>query len=218
MASPSRCMTFRLVPDVASPLQTIASRPGRDGDRGAQGATGDPAGTAHVAARAPTGFQIYCGDDDDLPLLAVGAIGASASPRTGWARSRGGDQGVSRRRPGGGDRRRRPAARRLDFESSEDSRTLTRQGDVPRLGLRVGQCRLPMGSATRTRRPAAEILAAFGPPIDRANRLPERSGLKLQGQARPRRLPRRAGRDRSQLRLHRGRRPHHRPRLRDHVP
>ena len=36
--------------------------------------------------------------------------------------------------------------------------------------------------------------------------------------ARPGRLPRRPGRDRPQLRLHRGRRPDPRPRLRDHVP
>ena len=38
------------------------------------------------------------------------------------------------------------------------------------------------------------------------------------GRAGPRRLPRRPGRDRPQLRLHRGGRPDPRPRLRDHVP
>src|SRR5580700_3132141 len=40
-------------------------------------AAGDPAGTAHLAARAPSGFQIYSGDDVmTLPLLSVGAVGA----------------------------------------------------------------------------------------------------------------------------------------------
>ena len=38
---------------------------------------GDPAGTAHLAARRPSGFEIYSGDDVmTLPLLAVGAVGA----------------------------------------------------------------------------------------------------------------------------------------------
>jgi 4-hydroxy-tetrahydrodipicolinate synthase len=39
-------------------------------------AAGDPAGTAHLAARVPAGFEIYSGDDVmTLPLLAVGAVG-----------------------------------------------------------------------------------------------------------------------------------------------
>src|ERR1700733_12013701 len=39
-------------------------------------AAGDPVGTAHLAARVPSGFEIYSGDDAmTLPLLAVGAVG-----------------------------------------------------------------------------------------------------------------------------------------------
>ena len=43
---------------------------------GLKDAAADPAGTAHLAARVPAGFEIYSGDDVmTLPLLAVGAIG-----------------------------------------------------------------------------------------------------------------------------------------------
>ena len=39
-------------------------------------AAGDPPTTAHLAAHAPAGFEIYCGDDNmTLPFLAVGAVG-----------------------------------------------------------------------------------------------------------------------------------------------
>ena len=39
-------------------------------------AAGDPAGTAHLAARVPSNFEIYSGDDVmTLPLLSIGAVG-----------------------------------------------------------------------------------------------------------------------------------------------
>ena len=39
-------------------------------------AAGDPPSTAHLAAQAPPGFEIYSGDDVmTLPLMAVGAVG-----------------------------------------------------------------------------------------------------------------------------------------------
>ena len=45
-------------------------------DRGAQGRGRRPAGTAHLAAQVPAGFEVYSGDDVmTLPLLAVGAVG-----------------------------------------------------------------------------------------------------------------------------------------------
>ena len=43
---------------------------------GLKDAAADPAGTAHLAAQVPAGFEIYSGDDImTLPLMAVGAIG-----------------------------------------------------------------------------------------------------------------------------------------------
>jgi len=39
-------------------------------------AAGDPPTTAHLVAQAPTGFEVYSGDDVmTLPLMAVGALG-----------------------------------------------------------------------------------------------------------------------------------------------
>ena len=71
---------------------------------------------------------------------------------------------------------------------------------------------------------AAKVLAAVGLPPPPANRLPEQRKSQSRRPAEPEVvrsavvLPGRAGGDRSQLRLHRDRRAHHRPRLRDHVP
>src|SRR5580700_1128606 len=42
---------------------------------GLKDAAADPAGTAHLAARVPAGFEICGGDVMTLPLLAVGAVG-----------------------------------------------------------------------------------------------------------------------------------------------
>ena len=52
-------------------------------------AAGDPPTTAHLAAQAPAGFEIYSGDDVmTLPLLAVGAVGRDQRGRAlGRARS-----------------------------------------------------------------------------------------------------------------------------------
>ena len=48
-------------------------------------AAGDPAETANVIAHAPTGFEVYSGDDGlTLPLMAVGAVGV-IGVATHWA-------------------------------------------------------------------------------------------------------------------------------------
>ena len=61
-------------------------RLGREGViAGVKDATGDPAGAAALIADAPTGFELYSGNDGDtLALLAVGAVG-TVSVEGHWA-------------------------------------------------------------------------------------------------------------------------------------
>ncbi len=113
-------------------------------------AAGDPAETARLIAQAPSGFEVYCGDDAlTLPLLAVGAVGV-ISVASHWVGRQLGEliEAVSK-----GDLE---LARRInagliasyDYESGDEApnpiptKTLLRV-----LGLRVGDCRPPMGSA-----------------------------------------------------------------------
>lgn len=113
-------------------------------------AAGDPAETARLIAQAPSGFEVYCGDDAlTLPLLAVGAVGV-ISVASHWVGRQLGEliQAVSK-----GDLE---LARRInagliasyDYESGDEApnpiptKTLLRV-----LGLRVGDCRPPMGPA-----------------------------------------------------------------------
>ena len=135
---------------------------------GLKDAAGDPPSTAHLAAQAPAGFEIYSGDDVmTLPLLAVGAIGL-ISVASHWA----GPQlrAVIDAFPGG-DLAAAIAgnAELLDsfeFESSpEFPNPLPAKAALRALGLRVGQCRLPMGASTpELDAQAAKIVAAVGPP------------------------------------------------------
>ena len=131
-------------------------------------AAGDPPTTAHLAAQAPAGFEIYSGDDNmTLPLLAVGAVGV-ISVASHWVgpQFRGAVDAFL-----AGDL---PAAiaqnaallASFDFESSpEYPNPLPAKAALRALGLRVGQCRLPMGAATpELDARAAKIIAAVGPP------------------------------------------------------
>jgi 4-hydroxy-tetrahydrodipicolinate synthase len=132
-------------------------------------AAGDPAGTAHLAARAPSGFQIYSGDDVmTLPLLSVGAVGA-ISVASHWV---GPQMGRVIESFLAGDLAGAIAANAqlldaIDFQSSEEyPNPLPAKAICRAMGLRVGQCRLPMGaSSPELEAQAAKILAAFGPPI-----------------------------------------------------
>ena len=113
-------------------------------------AAGDPAETARLVALAPSEFEVYCGDDAlTLPLLAVGAVGV-ISVASHWVGRQLGEliEAVSK-----GDLE---LARRInagliasyDYESGDEApnpiptKTLLRV-----LGLRVGDCRPPMGPA-----------------------------------------------------------------------
>ncbi len=130
---------------------------------GLKDAAGDPGETARVIAQAPSGFEVYSGDDPlTLPLLAVGAVGviSVASHWVGRQMSEmieafeKGDLATARRINAG-------LIASYDYETGDDApnpiptKTLLRV-----LGLKVGDCRPPMG-------PAPEGLA------DRARRVLE---------------------------------------------
>jgi 4-hydroxy-tetrahydrodipicolinate synthase len=131
-------------------------------------AAGDPAGTAHLAARVPAGFEIYCGDDImTLPLLAVGAVG-TISVAGHWIGPQfkaviesflRGDLAAAI----DGNAQLLDA---IDFQSSDEyPNPIPAKAMCRAMGLRVGQCRLPMGnSSTELDAQAAKILAAYGPP------------------------------------------------------
>jgi 4-hydroxy-tetrahydrodipicolinate synthase len=131
-------------------------------------AAGDPAGTAHLAAQVPSGFEIYSGDDImTLPLMAVGAVGL-ISVASHWI----GPQlkkvvqdfaagHVAAAIAGNAE-----LLDSFDFESSEEyPNPLPAKAIMRALGLKVGQCRLPMGPSTpELDAQAAKILASVGPP------------------------------------------------------
>jgi 4-hydroxy-tetrahydrodipicolinate synthase len=138
-------------------------------------AAGDPATTAHLAAQVPSGFEIYSGDDVmTLPLMAVGAVGviSVAAHWVGPQLRRVVDAFVA------GDLAAAIAGNAelldsFDFESSDEfPNPLPAKSMLRALGLRVGQCRLPMGaSAPELDIEAQKILAAVGPPAVTVARL-----------------------------------------------
>jgi 4-hydroxy-tetrahydrodipicolinate synthase len=117
---------------------------------GLKDAAGDPAETARLIAEAPSGFEVYSGDDPlTLPLLALGAVGVISVASHWVGRQMGemidafhkGDVATARRINAG-------LLASYDFESGDDApnpiptKTLLRV-----LGLKVGECRPPMGPA-----------------------------------------------------------------------
>jgi 4-hydroxy-tetrahydrodipicolinate synthase len=131
-------------------------------------AAGDPPTTAHLAAQVPAGFEIYSGDDVmTLPLMAVGAVGvvSVAAHWVGPQLRRVVDAFVA------GDLATAIAGNAelldsFDFESTpEFPNPLPAKAILRALGLRVGQCRLPMGASTpELESQAAKVLAGVGPP------------------------------------------------------
>jgi 4-hydroxy-tetrahydrodipicolinate synthase len=131
-------------------------------------AAGDAPTTAHLAAQAPVGFEIYSGDDVmTLPLMAVGAVGV-ISVAAHWVAPQLRqviDSFVA------GDLVAAIAGNAelldsFDFESTaEYPNPLPAKAMLRALGLKVGQCRLPMGASTpELDTQAQKILAAVGPP------------------------------------------------------
>ncbi len=113
-------------------------------------ATGDPAASAKLAARAPASFEVYSGDDAlTLPLLAVGAVGV-VSVASHWAGRQMADM-IDAFTAGEVDRACRINETLLesyDFESTERfPNPLPAKAACRAQGLSVGQCRPPMGAA-----------------------------------------------------------------------
>ena len=131
-------------------------------------AAGDPPSTARLAAQVPGGFEIYSGDDVmTLPLMSVGAVGviSVAAHWIGPQLREVVDAFVA------GDLATAIAGNAelldsFDFESTpEYPNPLPAKAILRALGLRVGQCRLPMGaSSPELDAQAQKILAAVGPP------------------------------------------------------
>jgi len=132
---------------------------------GVKDAAGDPAESARLVSEAPSGTELYSGDDAlTLPLLAVGAVGA-ISVASHWAGRQIGDMIEAFDQ---GDTRRAAwinagLIASYDFESS-----LAAPNPIPTkamlrvLGLPVGQCRLPLGPAPAgLEDQAREVLAAL---------------------------------------------------------
>jgi 4-hydroxy-tetrahydrodipicolinate synthase len=112
--------------------------------------TADPAGAAMLICRAPSSFELYCGEDSlTLPLLSVGAVGV-VSVASHWA----GLQMVEMIEAflaGEVDRACRINQTLLDsyeFESTERfPNPLPAKAACRAQGFDVGQCRPPMGAA-----------------------------------------------------------------------
>lgn len=115
---------------------------------GLKDAAADPAETAKLIAQAPSGFEVYSGDDPlTLPLLAVGAVGV-VSVASHWVGRQMGEM-IDAFMKGDVEAARRINAGLLAsyaYETCDEApnpiptKTLLRV-----LGLKVGECRPPMG-------------------------------------------------------------------------
>ena len=113
-------------------------------------AAGNPGETASVVAGAPSGFEVYSGDDSlTLPLLSVGAVGV-IGVATHWT---GPEHQLLFGRWEAGDT---AGARRVNqallpsfaYETGDDApNPIPSKVMMNRLGVPVGECRLPMGPA-----------------------------------------------------------------------
>lgn len=117
---------------------------------GVKDAAGDPAGAARLLARAPGSFELYSGDDSlTLALVAIGAVGV-ISVCGHWAGREMSDM-VTAAIKGDLDSARSLNSRLVesyDFESTEEfPNPVPAKAACRALGLRVGQCRLPLGDA-----------------------------------------------------------------------
>jgi 4-hydroxy-tetrahydrodipicolinate synthase len=117
---------------------------------GVKDATSDVAAAARLVADAPEGFQLYSGEDSlTLPLLAVGAVGV-ISVASHWAGPMMSEM-VASFAKGDVEGARQLNARLVEsfaFESTEQfPNPLPAKAACRALGLAVGQCRPPMGTA-----------------------------------------------------------------------
>jgi 4-hydroxy-tetrahydrodipicolinate synthase len=113
-------------------------------------AAGNPAESARLMAGAPADLELYSGDDNmTLPLLAVGAVGV-ISVASHWVARQMAEMIVAFEK-GDLETARRVNARLIpsfDFETGEDApNPIPAKALLRVLGLRVGECRPPMGAA-----------------------------------------------------------------------
>lgn len=113
-------------------------------------AAGNPAETARFLRDAPDDFEVYSGDDAlTLPLLAVGAVGV-ISVASHWIGRQMGDL-VAAFLAGdvvGAAAMNRDLIESYEFESSDEApNPVPTKAMLRVLGLKVGQCRAPMGHA-----------------------------------------------------------------------
>ena len=117
---------------------------------GVKDATGNPAGTAALLAAAPSGFEVYSGNDGDtLPLLAVGAVGTS-SVESHWAGEEVAEM-IAAFIKGDVEHARHVNARLVPshrFQSTDEApNPIPAKAMLRTLGLPAGECRLPLGPA-----------------------------------------------------------------------
>jgi len=130
---------------------------------GVKDAALDVAASAALMAAAPSGFELYSGNDDQtLPLLSIGATG-TVGIATHWAGELVGEM-IAAFGKGDVERARHINARLLDsyaFETGDlTPNPIPAKAMMRVLGLPVGQCRLPMGAAPEgTEDRAREVLA-----------------------------------------------------------
>ncbi len=117
---------------------------------GLKDAAGNPAATAELIAQAPAGFEVYSGDDPlTLPLLALGAVGV-ISVASHWVGRQLGEM-IDAFLKGDVEAARRINAGLLasyDYESGDDApNPIPTKTLLKVLGLKVGECRPPLGPA-----------------------------------------------------------------------
>jgi 4-hydroxy-tetrahydrodipicolinate synthase len=132
-------------------------------------ASGDLAGAARVVAEAPSGFDVYSGDDGlALPFMSIGAVGL-VSVASHWCGLQLNDM-LQRFLKGdheGAIERHSELLASFRFESSERwPNPLPSKAVLRALGVRVGQCRLPLGPADEALDEAARELAAAFASLD----------------------------------------------------
>jgi 4-hydroxy-tetrahydrodipicolinate synthase len=133
---------------------------------GVKDASGNPSKSAVLVSQAPSGFELYSGDDAfTLPLLAIGAVGA-IGVATHWVGALHGEM-VKAFVKGDVEEAQRLNARMLpsfEFETGDAApNPLPTKAVLRALGLPAGQCRLPMGPAPEgLDETARQILSELG--------------------------------------------------------
>ncbi len=117
---------------------------------GLKDAAGDPGETARLISKAPAGFEVYSGDDPlTLPLLSVGAVGV-ISVASHWVGRQMGEmiQAFEKGDTAAAQRINAGLIESYDYETGDDApNPIPTKALLRVLGLKVGDCRPPMGPA-----------------------------------------------------------------------